>query len=126
MLFANRGYIRYASPLNATILHWPSGELHGDTLLRQVVRPACKHDIWYPCLLTALSAMTLKTKWQPAWHSVILVYWVTQLVLLSTMLVTCSSDTSVADASQVALISPDTRCHDREGRQWMCPAVQQL
>ena len=37
MLLAGKGYHRYASPVNASLLHWPSGDLHGDTLLRQVV-----------------------------------------------------------------------------------------
>ena len=37
MLLAGRGYYRYPSPVNATLLHWGDGSLHGDTLLRQVV-----------------------------------------------------------------------------------------
>ena len=39
MLFAGRGYHRYVSPTNATLLRYGSGDLHGDTLLRQVVGP---------------------------------------------------------------------------------------
>ena len=37
MLLAGRGYYRYPFPVNATLLHWGDGSLHGDTLLRQVV-----------------------------------------------------------------------------------------
>ena len=39
MLFAGRGYHRYVSPTNATLLRYGNGDLHGDTLLRQVVGP---------------------------------------------------------------------------------------
>ena len=38
MLFAGKGYYRFASHVNASILHHDNGDLHGDTLLRQVVR----------------------------------------------------------------------------------------
>ena len=37
MFFAGKSYRRYASPMNASLLHFPGGELHGDTLMRQVV-----------------------------------------------------------------------------------------
>ena len=38
MFFAGKSYRRYASPTNASLLHLAGGELHGDTLMRQVVR----------------------------------------------------------------------------------------
>ena len=37
MFFAGKSYRRYASPINASLLHFADGDLHGDTLMRQVV-----------------------------------------------------------------------------------------